>query len=266
MHSWRIGSVEVTRVDDPGFELVLEQDDTTAAALGRTRWLHPEWVTPAQSLIVGSSAILIRTTSAVVLVDPWLAFDDPARLAPRLSALRGAGVHPEDVDVVVNSHIDGIGANITADGSPTFPNARYLVPVAELDDLRAGTHGDDRGEPFLALAAKGLVEAVSGHEQVVPGVHLEDAPGHNRGHVVVWISSGGQQAVVVGHLFLHPAQIADPEVANGDRDPVALAATRRKLLARCVDDDVLLLGPLFAAPGGGYVRPDGATWRLEPAT
>ena len=37
--------------------------------------------------------------------------------------------------------------------------------------------------------------------------------------------------MVVGHLFLHPAQIVDPEAANGDLDPVALAETRRELLA-----------------------------------
>jgi hypothetical protein len=83
--------------------------------------------------------------------------------------------------------------------------------------------------------------------------------------VTVWVTSVGQQAVIIGHLFLHPAQIAAPDTANGDLDPEALAATRRRLLARCVEDDVLLIGPLFAAPGGGRIRPHGATWRLEPA-
>jgi glyoxylase-like metal-dependent hydrolase (beta-lactamase superfamily II) len=270
MVRWAWGAVEVTRVDDPGFELILPQDEQTTQALAATRWLHPEWVTAEQALRIGSSATLIRTPSAVVLVDPWLAFDDPARLAPRLSALRKAGVQPDDVDVVVNSHIDGVGANIGVDGEPIFAKARYLFPVEELDDLHAGTHPDQRSgahpeiDSLLALANKGRLEPMSGHEQVVPGVHLEVAPGHTRGHMVVWVGSGGQEAVVVGHLFLHPAQIADPETTTGDLDPAALTATRRKLLARCVDDDVLLIGPLFAAPGGGRVRPDGTTWRLEP--
>ena len=81
----------------------------------------------------------------------------------------------------------------------------------------------------------------------------------------MWVNSGGQHAVVTGHLFLHPAQIANPESDNGDLDPEALLATRRRVLARCVRDDALLLGPLFALPGGGKVRPDGRSWRLEPA-
>jgi len=261
--TWAWGAVEITRVADPDFELILPQDPTTVEALASTPWLHPHFVTDDHSLRVGSSAILVRTPSAVVLVDPWLAFDDPARLAPRLAALRSAGIDPAEVDVVINTHIDGLGANVTADGSATFPRARYLVPAAELEDLRAGK-ADERALPLLGLLGRGQVEAVTGDEHVVPGVHLEDAPGHNRGMVTVWVSSIGQEAVIVGHLFLHPAQIADPDTANGDLDPVALAATRRRVLERCAEDDVLLIGPLFAAPGGGHIRQHHSTWRLDP--
>lgn len=269
MRRWAWGAIEVTRVEDPGFELTLPQDPTTTGALAARPWLAPHWVTPELHLRVGSSAIIVRTPSAVVVVDPWLAFDDPARLAPRLAALRAAGIDPGEVDLVINSHIDGVGANAHSDGSPTFPRARYLFPAAELEDLEAGVHGElgrevDGRHPLLGLLDRGCVEAVEGGEQLVPGLHLEDAPGHNRGGVVLWITSGGDQAVVVGHLFLHPAQVFDPTTANGDLDPVALAETRRQLLTRCERDDVLLIGPLFADPGAGKVRRDGRTWRLEP--
>jgi glyoxylase-like metal-dependent hydrolase (beta-lactamase superfamily II) len=270
MGHWKLGAVEVTRVGDPDFQLILPQDDRTAAALRHWGWLRPDYTTPDHALRIGSSAIVVRTPSAVMLLDPWLAFDDPARLAPRLAALRAAGVDPADVDLVVNSHIDGVGANVEADGSPTFPNARYLLPEAELDDLRTGTHPEQvagvhpAGHPLLELDACGVLDGLAGGEHLLPGVLVEDAPGHSRGHVVVWITSGGETAVVTGHLFLHPAQIADPEVANGDLDPVALAATRRKVLSRCADEDALLLGPLFADPGGGRVEADGASWQLAP--
>jgi glyoxylase-like metal-dependent hydrolase (beta-lactamase superfamily II) len=263
--------VEVTRVADPDFELVLPQDEATAQRLTGLGWLAPSYLTAQGALQVGSSAIVVRTPSAVVLVDPWLAFDDPARLAPRLAALRAAGVDPVEVDLVINSHIDGVGANVQADGSPTFPNARYLLPKAELDDLRAGVHPEQlsgahpHGHPLLDLDRAGHLDHVAGDEHLLPGLLVEDAPGHSRGHVVVWITSGGQTAVVTGHLFLHPAQISDPDAANGDLDPQLLAATRRHLLERCVEEDALLLGPLFAAPGGGKVRPFGRSWRLEPA-
>jgi glyoxylase-like metal-dependent hydrolase (beta-lactamase superfamily II) len=261
---WTIGAMEVTRVGDPDFELVLDQDAATAAILEATPWLFPDFVTDEQALRIGSSAIVVRTPSATILVDPFLAFDDPARLAPRMAALRAAGIDQEDVDLVICSHIDGIGACVAADGSPAFSRARYLVPAAELEDARAGVHGEP-AQALVALEDKDVVEAVYGIETVVPGVHLEDAPGHNRGHVVVWLDSGGSHAVIAGHLLLHPAQMANPDIDNGDLDPIVLADTRRRLLARCVKEDALLVAPLFAPPGGGKVRADGDAWRLEPA-
>lgn len=259
--SWTVGAIEITRVADPDFELVLAQDDETAAILKATPWLHPDFITDEQALIVGSSAIVVRTPSASIVIDPFLAFDDPARLAPRLAALRAAGCDPDDVDIVLWSHIDGVGASLLADGSPAFGRARYRVPLAELEDARSGAHGEC-ARALAALQDTGVVEPILGEETLVPGVRTEDAPGHNRGHVVVWVESGGTKAVVAGHLFLHPAQIANPDVENGDLDPIALARTRRAVLARCVRDDALLIGPLFADPGGAKVRQDGSTWRL----
>ena len=251
------------RVADPGFELILPSDEATVAALRQAPWLSPAFVTDDWSLKIGSSCTVVRTPHTLLLVDPFLAFDDPERLGPRLQALRDAGVEADDVDVVINTHVDGIGANVLHDDSPAFPSARYLVPRAELEAMRAGTHGDTRADALLKLEDEHVVEATDAGP-IVDGVHLEDAPGHNPGMQVVWVDGGERQAVVVGHLFLHPAQIASPNVDNGDLDPVALEATRRSLLARCVERDALLVGPLFAAPGGGQVRPSGETWRLEP--
>lgn len=261
---WTVGSIEIQRVDDPGFELLLPQDEVTAATLAASPWLRPSFVTEDQALVIGSSATVIRTPEALVLVDPFLAFGGDDELAVRLGALREAGVEADDVDVVVNTHVDGLGVNLIPDGSPSFPNARLLIPEAELASIRAGDHPESgEHDRLLRLHDAGAIEATAGDEQVVHGVRLEDAPGHNPGHHAVWIEDGDEKAVVVGHLFLHPAQMASPEVTTGDRDPQQLVETRRSLLARCVADDVLLIGPLFAAPGGGRVRPDRAGWRLE---
>ena len=51
---------------------------------------------------------------------------------------RAAGVRPEDVDIVVNTHlhIDHVGWNTRLDGRtwvPTFPNATYLMPQRDFD-------------------------------------------------------------------------------------------------------------------------------------
>jgi Metallo-beta-lactamase superfamily len=265
--TWSFGEVEVTRVADPGWELTLPQDDDTIAALQATPWLQPHWVTDDGALRIGSSALLVRAPGAVVLVDPFLAFDDPARFEGRLEALADAGAAPEDVDVVVNSHIDGIGVNVVpADRSPTFPDARYLLGA---DALAAA---ERRESSLLAdwhsLQEAGVVDLVVDREgrpdpeSITAGVGLAWLPGHHDGHLGVEIGEP-VQAVIAGHLFLQPAQIANPAVVDpseGDAD--LLISSRRTLLDRCAREDLTLIGHLFEAPGGGRVRPAGDAWAL----
>src|SRR4051794_8417120 len=144
MQTWTVGSFTITRVGEPDFELLVPQDDATTAALrDNAQWLAPDYVTDEWTLRVGSSALLVQSNDVITLVDPWLAFDDPGRPAAatstriddRLTALREAGVEADDVDLVINTHIDAVGANTRpADGGgerPTFSNARYVYSKPE---------------------------------------------------------------------------------------------------------------------------------------
>lgn len=259
---WTFGDIEVVRVGQPGFDLTLPQDDVTVAILQLSPWLQPTYVTDDWSLRIGSSTLVVRTPDATVLVDPWLAFDDPSTHTARLSALRDAGFDPADIDVVVNTHIDGIGANVAPGTSePAFPKARYLVPAAEIESVREGVHPG--AEAWLDLVEAGTAEAIEAPYEVVPGVRLEWLRGHNAGHVGVEIGSP-TAAIIVGHLFLHPAQIANPGVTDPGEDAEVIHATRDALLTRCVDEEIVVIAPLFAEPGGGRVQPQGGAWALVP--
>jgi hypothetical protein len=83
----------------------------------------------------------------------------------------------------------------------------------------------------------------------------------------VRIGPTGDDAVVVGHLFLHPAQVHAPEPRAGLDEDIELAAeTRRALLARAAEEKTLVIGPLWASPGAGRIVPGGEAdrWRLDP--
>ncbi len=203
--------------------------------LQRSPWLRPDFVTDDWGLRVGSSALLLTGPGPTILVDPWLAFDEPPNNDARLAALEEAGVKAGDVDIVINSHNDQLGAN------GRFPNARTILPA---------------DEPPLNVPT----EPAERHRDVAPGVRIIDLPGHNAGHVGVEV---GEQAVIVGHLFLHPAQVANPTGVLGDRDPEQLVATRTALLERAERDHILLIGPLWAEPGAGYPGRDGDHWVLR---
>jgi hypothetical protein len=273
---WQVGNTTITRVADDDFELLVPQDDATATALrSQASWLSPSFVTDAFELRVGSSALAVETPGARVVVDPWLAFDDPDRTTPEavaridrlLTGLADAGFAPESVDVVIDTHIDGVGVNTrpTGDGEvPAFPNARYVIAPEEIAALQAGLFPG--AEPYEVLVERGMVDETDG--PVVGEVATERAPGHSRGHRFVRIGPPGDDAVVVGHLFLHPAQVFSPEPRPGlDEDIETAGRTRAAFLRRAADEGTLLIGPLWATPGAGTVvaGDEPGRWRLVPA-
>jgi glyoxylase-like metal-dependent hydrolase (beta-lactamase superfamily II) len=273
---WSIGDSVITRVPDEDFELILPQDEaTTSVLLSQASWLAPQFVTGSGELRIGTSALAIDTPGARVVVDPWLAFDDPdrktrearARVDRLLASLTDAGFPPETVDVVVNTHIDGVGANTRPAGDaelPAFPNARYVIAPEEIAALRAGRFPG--ADPLEVLCADELIDEPNG--RIAGDVRVEPGPGHSPGHHVVRVGADGGGAVVVGHLFLHPAQVFAPEPRAGLDENVSLAAeTRRELLERAAEEKTLVIGPLWASPAAGTIVPadEPGRWRLEPA-
>ena len=131
--------------------------------------------------------------------------------------------------------------------------------TALADGHRQGAEG------LLDVDRAGILDRYDDPVEPTPGIVVDPLPGHNPGHYGVYVGDPAA-AVVVGHLFLHPAQIANPEVADLDHDPAAVRATRWALLERCEHDRLLLIGPLFEAPGGGTIVRHSDRWQLEPAT
>ncbi len=132
-----------------------------------------------------------------------------------LGALRHAGVEPEAVDVVVNTHLhtDHVGWNTKRDGDswvPTFPNARYVIPEAdnryfdpEHADARPPARSDDE-------QARHDLSRIVWADSIAP----------------VWLDAG-KSAVFVGDLTHTPIQLHRPaDPCAFDEDYGAAAVTR----------------------------------------
>lgn len=260
---WTVGAIGVERVVE--FEIGVPSDEPLPG------WIIDDGFSDASGVLVASTAIVVTSAGRTVVVDPWLAFDgdrsDIAAQADRATRLLGtlaeAGTPPEDVHVVINTHVDGVGGNVRPDPShhgsrwvAAFPNARYCFSSTE---LRLSSR-DSRLDP---LRDAGLIHAIEPPTEVVPGVSVEDAPGHREGHMAVRLRSNDAQALIPGHLVISPLQVADPSIALDD-DAGLATATRRRLLAGLAERGAWLIAPLMGGPGGGVVTPDGATWRLTP--
>jgi glyoxylase-like metal-dependent hydrolase (beta-lactamase superfamily II) len=261
--AWPVGDARVTRVVDEEIVLPLEEP-------------LPDWCVPGFAPSAGEfrlvfSALAIRAADGTSIVaDPWLANDgargrpDAAEHARRLlGALADAGHPPEEVDLVVLTHFDGIGwvtRPSDREWVPAFPRARYVVPRIELGGWTAQPEGH---EGFAVLVDADVVDAADPPQALAPGVELVALPGHGPGHTGVRVESGGDLAVYAGHLFVYLTQVIDPTLPN-DEDPATATATRQALLAELADRRGLLLTTLIGGPGGGRVERDGASWRLVP--
>jgi glyoxylase-like metal-dependent hydrolase (beta-lactamase superfamily II) len=158
------------------------------------------------------------------------------------------------VDTVVLRHLDGLGA------TTAFTNARYVLPAGELDRV-------DAANEAARIQASGQVATIEPDHAVTGAVRIECGAGHSPSHSVVFVESGGRLACIAGHLFLHPAQVAAPGPRAGlDELPEVAGQTRVELLERLADAEGLLIGPLFAAPGGGTVVRTDSGYQLSPSS
>jgi glyoxylase-like metal-dependent hydrolase (beta-lactamase superfamily II) len=268
IHRWTVGDATIVRVTDVAVDI--------PAGAPVPDWAVPHFGPSPDEVGIAFTALAIEVDGRRIVVDPWLAneaarerHDAPEHAAALLGALAEAGVPPDEVDLVVNTHLDGVGWNSKPDGDGgwalSFPHARYLYPEREIAALDRGVEIEGH-EGFAGLRQLTAIELVDAPLQLTPSVALVDAPGHNDGHLAVRIESGGDLAVYPGHLVIWPWHVDDPSSGDPAEEPRydELVATRTAIFAELADREGLLLTTLLAGSGAGRVHRHAAGFRLEP--
>ncbi|MDR8415234.1 MBL fold metallo-hydrolase [Nonomuraea sp. 3-1Str] len=159
----------------------------------------------------------------------------PGRLP---SELRQAGIDEADIDIVVLTHLheDHYGWSVGPDGTPMFPNARYVIQRSEVAALPAG----DTALSYVVdpLRAAGQLQQVDGAARLATArgglggsIRVTPTPGHTPGHQSVIIDGDRDQVVITGDALVHAVQLVDPTVAyRYEADPEAARRTRERLL------------------------------------
>jgi glyoxylase-like metal-dependent hydrolase (beta-lactamase superfamily II) len=274
--SYRVGNARITRITDrllttlPGPKVF---PDWTESAV--TPWrdaMHPEMLSDdGQTLIMSVHSWLVRIDGLVVLVDTGIG-NGKSRPFNRvfdqlhtgyLQRLANAGVRPDDVDLVLltHLHVDHVGWNTRlVDGrwQPTFPNARYVYARAEEDFYATPAAAsrrmifDDSVQPLIDA---GLVQRLGDRGgEIEAGFRFHPTPGHSVGHMSISLTSGGESALFGGDVMHHPLQLHHPHwnsvfCADGEQ-------TRR---SRAWVLDAIRDGGLYFSshfPGTSVVRAD----------
>lgn len=217
---------------------------------------------PRGNLRMNIGTFVVRSEGKTVLVDTGLG-DKPREGYPRgnlLANLAAAGVRPEDVDLVVitHLHIDHVGWNtVRRDDAwvPTFPRARYLITRAEWDYFSQPERTaslEYMRDSVLPLEGTGQLDLVDQEHRVTGELTLVPAPGHTPAHVCVAIISGAERAVIIGDLAHHPVQLTETTWSTVmDLDPKMAADTRARMVERMEREDAVVVGGHFPLPGIG---------------
>jgi glyoxylase-like metal-dependent hydrolase (beta-lactamase superfamily II) len=231
-------------------------------------------------LDVSDEGFLVNTGKQLILVDAgagtWWGGGVLGRLA---GSLRSAGYTPEDVDIVLLTHLhsDHAGGLTTQDGKRVFPNADVYVAKTESDfwlSPAIAAKAPKDAQPFFQSAQAiavpyikaGKWHTFSGSEPIVDGMQLVPLPGHTPGHTGYEFSSKGQKILFWGDIIhAQRVQLQHPQVtAIFDIDQTAAAATRLQLLPKLAREDVLIAGPHMPFPALGRLRRDGNGYSWVP--
>jgi glyoxylase-like metal-dependent hydrolase (beta-lactamase superfamily II) len=287
METLTLGEVTIARVVEIGRSSFptasMLPDSTPAQVAAHYSWLKPHFFDEAVGDL-GSriQTFVVRTPARTVLIDTGVGNDKSRtgsdawhrRQGTYLADLRAAGVTPEQVDVVVctHLHVDHVGWNTRLEHGrwvPTFPRAQYVFAG---DEWEFWKHEHETGAEEYGCIADSVMPVVdAGQAVLVDGDHVideflrfESAPGHTPGHVCVRLRTSAGEAVFSGDLMHRTVQVAEPQWSSRFcQDPARARATRRDFVERHADSGILILPAHFPHPG--YVVREAGGLRFQAA-
>jgi methylmalonyl-CoA epimerase len=176
-------------------------------------------------------------------------------------ALAEAGVAPEDIDIVLATHLhwDHVGGFTMRDAGgrvrPRFPRARYVVRRGEWE---AATHPHERNrasyhaQDFVPLAEAGVLEMVDADQTIMPGVKVQRTGGHTADHQIIWMQSGGKRAVYAADLLPTTAHLPDAWILGFDLYPVESLAAK-KTFKKDAGGETLIFLPHDPTAAAGFL-------------
>jgi glyoxylase-like metal-dependent hydrolase (beta-lactamase superfamily II) len=168
---------------------------------------------------------------------------------PLIDDLKSKGVRPDQVDIVINTHLhfDHAGGNTKLHDDravPTFPNAQYIVQAGEIAHAANPTERDRASyfeENFLPIQQSDQWRALAGDTEIVPGVSTVAIPGHNANIQAIKLTGGGKTIFFVADLFPTRHHLSLPWIMAYDLYPLQTLQTKRKWLQTMVQENWIVV-------------------------
>jgi len=262
------------------FELSLFSDGTYPLDGGaffgvvpKVMWSKKATADDRNFVAAGLNSLLVRTGEHTVLVETGIGNKLPERMiriygqpAKLLDNLAAGGVSPEDIDVVINTHLhfDHCGWNTVRNHGravATFPRAKYYVQEGEW------LHGREQhirdsvsyiSDNYDPLIQSGQMQLLRGGREIVPGISVKVFPGHTFNMQAVLVASGGKTACYISDLIPTAAHIDLTWVMAFDLSPIDTINSRERYYAQALSEKWLTVFTHGADVPWAFIEKDGA--------
>ena len=266
MHRTTLGDFELTVVSDGTYFL-----DAGAffGVVPKAMWSKKVTPDAQNRLDAGMNSLLVRTGKKNILIETGIGNKLPDRMvqiykqpAELLDNLHAIGVAPEDIDIVINTHLhfDHCGWNTMRRGDQivaTFPNATYYVQEQEWEHGRLQLERDAisyMSPNYDPLLESGQMVLLNGDQEIVPGISVKVFPGHTANMQAVMIESGSKKACYISDLIPTSAHLDVTWVMAFDLFPLQTIESRKKYYAWAIPERWLTVFTHDDATPWGYVE------------
>jgi glyoxylase-like metal-dependent hydrolase (beta-lactamase superfamily II) len=269
MHRLTLGDFELSIFSDGTYPL---DGGAFFGVVPKVMWSRKVAADEKNYVTTGLNSLLIRTGKQTVLVETGMGnklsdrmikfYTQPAQLLGNLAA---GGIAPEDVDIVINSHLhfDHCGWNTVRDQNgkivPTFPRAKYYAPEGEWQYARHPSERDSISfisENYDPLVESGQMTLLKGGEEIVPGISVKTFPGHTAHMQAVMVRSEGRTACYISDLIPTTAHIDLTWGMGFDLYPLQTIASKKQYYAEAVPEKWLTVFTHDPKTPWAYVEKD----------
>jgi glyoxylase-like metal-dependent hydrolase (beta-lactamase superfamily II) len=221
----------------------------------------------------GLNSLLVRTGDKNILIETGIGNKLPEKMAQiykqpakLLENLHAAGVAPEDIDIVINTHLhfDHCGWNTVRRGDrfvATFPKAKYYAQRQEWEHGRLQLERDAvsyMSPNYDPLLESGQMELLNGDREIVPGISVKVFPGHTAHMQAVIVESGGgnerKTACYISDLIPTSHHLDLTWVMAFDLFPLETIVSRKKYYAQAIAERWLTVFTHDDQTPWGYVE------------
>jgi methylmalonyl-CoA epimerase len=277
---YALGNLELVSVSDGFIRL---DGGSMFGVVPKPLWEKRAPADARNRITLAMRCLLVRGGARTMLIDAGLGDKDDDKFHDIYGvdrsrnldhALAEAGVSPEDIDIVVASHLhfDHAGGFTARDAQgrvkPRFPRAQYIVRRGEWEDAlhpNARNRASYLNDNYVPLADAGVLQMIDEDATIMPGVRARRTGGHTAHHQLIEIESAGKTAAFVADMLPTTAHLPDAWIMGFDLFPLETLSAKQRFLADAVSRRTLVFFEHDPATAAGYIRMEKGRASVEPA-